>query len=395
MKQTKKSLKCLRPPHLLPLFQYSRDKLIQSELSLNNPKFKHLVIPNPNYFINVKERKESSSSNHTDNEDSNNEDFYLGSLKVDKIRRFKRKLKHEYLSQEVTFSSEEFKCVENDESNQQEETKKSRNLLKGKQTKRKSVSLWCLQRANENYKPVETTDRGKQQVIKISKNLDVADAMDNLFVSKSKKAERNSRRGCRAMVHEDADDINSNESKLNKKVLKSEIPQFLTNSIEIMNHRSIDKPHLRRYNCSETALLAIDSRKCPSTFETYGKTLSKKLFMNLKLSLFGQGARTEKVELVGRRPIVFGGTFPIDMPLGGDTRNRIVIEKDVTDKILPMSEVRTYEIDAPVNDENSKPEIVSSCNCQSDFKMNFCALDKPYLYRRIVNLNNSSLSFTP
>lgn len=99
--------------------------------------------------------------------------------------------------------------------------------------------------------------------------------------------------------------------------------------------------------------------------------------------MFGHIERTERrVDLMNHnKPLVFGGTFPIDMPLGGDTRNRIVIEKDVTDKVLPMSEVRTFEIDAPIDkDELNNHKWLRKRNWGNDNEVKTYNIDEPYMH---------------
>lgn len=70
---------------------------------------------------------------------------------------------------------------------------------------------------------------------------------------------------------------------------------------------------------------------------TWTKSNHSKMFLNLKHSLFGKRS-TEKLSIIGgSKPLVFGGTYPIDMPLG---------------RRLPMVSgmPHTYEIDAPCSD---------------------------------------------
>lgn len=52
------------------------------------------------------------------------------------------------------------------------------------------------------------------------------------------------------------------------------------------------------------------------TVDAWSNTRSGKLFFNLKQSLFGHMNRTERMLLIGgSKPLVFGGTYPIDVPL--------------------------------------------------------------------------------
>lgn len=379
VKQTKKSLKYLKTPHLFPLFNYSRDKLVYSDLSLNNnnnnSKLKCLTVPNPNYFINVRDRKESSSSNHTDNEDSNNEEVSLRNIQMDKMKKFKSRFKEKkYLSQDFGGSSEDSRDVDEAGNSDDFNSFSEKFNYKEKNKKRKSLSLWCLQRANDNYKIVDAFGEDSRETEKISESSDVAESPDDVFLNKPMKKVVRARRGSRLFLKNYLDDNNSDSDVyLNKKKkynaglltrFKSENSHLLRNGRNVTSQEIVDKSALWRQSTAETAtMLAFNSRKLPRSFEIYGKNLSKKLLMNLKFNLFGNSGRSEKREMIiGQRPIVFGGTFPIDMPLGGDTRNRIVIEKDVTDKVIPMSEVRTYEIDVPLSDGETKSEITFSNN---------------------------------
>lgn len=355
---------------MLPQFYSYRDKLNHSELALNNGKLKHLVVRNPNYFINVRERKESSSSNHTDNEDSNNEDIYSGSQQFETFRKVKQRFKDKkYYSYDVMFSSEDSKDLEetpnSDEAGDFDIVLKKSKKLKLKQKKKKSLSLWCLQKADQDYNILETITR-KKNVTRLSDSSDVAEILDDVVIRKSRRKEKGLKCGNGILLREDIDDntdsdTNVKEPKFNRQLLarlKAEKSQFWKSSSELKTQPLGDKPSFWRQSSAETGVLAVDALKFPSNIDECKKTLSKKLFMNLKLSWFGQTERSEKSIIAGPRPIVFGGTFPIDMPLGGNTRNRIVLEKDVPNKVLPMSEVRTFEIDVPINEDKSNLDMV-------------------------------------
>lgn len=77
------------------------------------------------------------------------------------------------------------------------------------------------------------------------------------------------------------------------------------------------------------------------TVDAWSSSCSGKLFLNLKQSLFGHMNRTESMLLVGgSKPLVFGGTYPIDMPLEGNVKKTVgEIDEEVS--------LQTYDIDAP------------------------------------------------
>lgn len=344
----KKSFKYLKPPLPFPLLH--RDRINQSDLALYNPKHKHLAIPNPNYF--VKQRKESSSSNHTDNEDSNNEDSRYHSLQMDGMERKGLHLRlrdKKYFSRDV-YSSEDSK--DNNE-NLLGEVEKPKKLKKVK-ARPKAASLWCLQKTDEDYKALKSR----------------SSEFDDVFVKKSRRKSR-SRRGSRVLLHESSEenfDVYHKESTSILTKLKNEKYPFWRSNTEIVS-RKYEKPPFWRHNSTETAIVSVNS----------GKSLSKKLLMNLKLSLFGHIERSERVDLMGHnKPLVFGGTFPIDMPLGGDTRNRIVIEKDVTDKVMPMAEVKTFEIDAPISRDDVTGKWFDRRRWEKDGMAKTFNIDEPY-----------------
>lgn len=77
------------------------------------------------------------------------------------------------------------------------------------------------------------------------------------------------------------------------------------------------------------------------TVDAWSNSRSGKLLLNLKQSLFGHMNRTERMLLIGgSKPIVFGGTYPIDMPL---ERN---VEETVN-KCDKHVSPQTFDIDAP------------------------------------------------
>jgi hypothetical protein len=77
------------------------------------------------------------------------------------------------------------------------------------------------------------------------------------------------------------------------------------------------------------------------TVDAWSSSRSGKLFLNLKQSLFGHTNRTERIMLIGgSKPLVFGGTYPIDVPL---ERN---IEETVNKSDKHVSP-QTFDIDAP------------------------------------------------
>lgn len=364
-----KSLKCLKPS----LFHNPCEKLIQSDLSLNNPRSKHLIIPNPNYFVNVKERKESSSSNITDNEDSNCEGFCPEKQQLDKVKRFKRSVRNQIFSQNSLLKSEGSQNKEKIEKELKKppmEMRKARKHYKGKHTGRNAVSLWCLKGGMDDYKLVEEFSR-KQGKLKLSDGSteDAEDVFDCLFDSKIKTKSRNSKQGSRVLLHEDS----LNECSLDSAVYMQQSkcgtkahPKRCNfcNAADIINHEQLKMFSIGHQNNRDPYV--TNSYKLANNIEAYGKTLSKKLFMNLKLSLFGHATNTEKVRFAGERPIVFGGTYPIDMPLGEDTTYPIFLEKDTTNKALPTSEIRTFEIDAPIEEDIDLQSELFSQNYQED-----------------------------
>lgn len=76
------------------------------------------------------------------------------------------------------------------------------------------------------------------------------------------------------------------------------------------------------------------------TVDAWSNSRSGKLFLNLKQSLFGHMNHTEKMLIGGNRPLVFGGTYPIDVPL---ERN---VEETVSNSDKGVS-AQTFDIDAP------------------------------------------------
>lgn len=77
------------------------------------------------------------------------------------------------------------------------------------------------------------------------------------------------------------------------------------------------------------------------TVDAWSSSRSGKLFLNLKQSLFGHMNRTERMSLIGgSKPLVFGGTYPIDMPFEG------TVKKTVCESDKEVS-LQTYDIDAP------------------------------------------------
>lgn len=80
------------------------------------------------------------------------------------------------------------------------------------------------------------------------------------------------------------------------------------------------------------------------TVDALSNSRSGKLFINLKQSLFGHMNRTERILVIGgSKPLVFGGTYPIDMPLERYMEETV----DKSDKhVTPQ----TFNIDAPCLD---------------------------------------------
>lgn len=77
------------------------------------------------------------------------------------------------------------------------------------------------------------------------------------------------------------------------------------------------------------------------TVDAWCNTRSGKLFFNLKQSLFGHMNRTERMLLIGgSKPLVFGGTYPIDVPL------EINVEETVSNSDKDVYS-QTYDIDTP------------------------------------------------
>jgi hypothetical protein len=76
------------------------------------------------------------------------------------------------------------------------------------------------------------------------------------------------------------------------------------------------------------------------TVDAWSNSRSGKLFMNLKQSLFGHTNHTERMMIGGSKPLVFGGTYPIDMPLERNVKETVgKSDKEVSSQ--------TYDIDAP------------------------------------------------
>jgi hypothetical protein len=77
------------------------------------------------------------------------------------------------------------------------------------------------------------------------------------------------------------------------------------------------------------------------TVDAWSNSRSGKLFLNLKQSLFGHMNRTERMLLIGgSKPLVFGGTYPIDVPL------ERYVEETVNKSDKHVSP-QTFDIDSP------------------------------------------------
>ncbi|PSN41428.1 hypothetical protein C0J52_22651 [Blattella germanica] len=82
------------------------------------------------------------------------------------------------------------------------------------------------------------------------------------------------------------------------------------------------------------------------TVDAWSNSRSGRLFLNLKQSLFGHMNRTERMMLIGgSKPLVFGGTYPIDVPLDNNPEDTL---KNRKEKISPQ----TFDIDAPYLDSH-------------------------------------------
>ena len=87
------------------------------------------------------------------------------------------------------------------------------------------------------------------------------------------------------------------------------------------------------------------------TVDAWSNSRSGKLFLNLKQSLFGHTNRTQRMMLIrGSKPLVFGGTYPIDVPMEGSAEELIRRVEEVMPK--------TFDIDAPCIDSVTRASLI-------------------------------------
>lgn len=232
-KQLSFSPKLRRVP-FLPL----SSSVVQSDLTLYNPKQKFLSIPNPVYF---QQRHYSSSSNHTDNEDSAQEDVVTSPVVEEQRRR--------------------------------------RNV------RRKAASWWCLNKADHVPR--------QQRRDSSDEDLDVFQADSTPFCSGRGKPDRR------------------------------------------LWPRGNVEPAWPRVGSAESR--------------------SRRLLSNLKLSFLNHVQRNGSRQSLAEKPLVFGGTFPIDAPLDDFPE---VPRKVVTRVKRPT--VRTFAIDEPITASSWEPRMQPS-----------------------------------
>lgn len=127
-----------------------------------------------------------------------------------------------------------------------------------------------------------------------------------------------------------------------------DIPEFKSTTVKYIDHKSKVSISAEDFN-----MKAKSADILPGAVDVWSRKHSKGVFNNIKNSFFH---KNEKVsEKVIYKPLVFGGTYPIDVPIGPRVRNNSENShfngKAITystPKLREYGPARTFDIDQPI-----------------------------------------------